>query len=227
VVGAVIFDLGGVLADFGGVGPMRELAGIDTDEEVWARWLACPSVRSFERGDCSAEDFAAGVVADWRLPITAADFLAGFRSWLTAPLPGADELVRAVQARVPVGCLSNTNRVHWEDRASRWPLVELFDHRFLSFELGMLKPDREVFEHVAAAIGLPPGRLLFLDDNLVNVEAARSVGFRAERVRGVEEARAALTAAGVIDATPKASSGEVQATSGTASAAVTSTPSGS
>jgi hypothetical protein len=33
-VDAVIFDLGGVLADFGGVGPMRALAGIDTDEEL-------------------------------------------------------------------------------------------------------------------------------------------------------------------------------------------------
>jgi hypothetical protein len=35
-VEAVIFDLGGVLADFGGVGPMRELAGINSDDEVLA-----------------------------------------------------------------------------------------------------------------------------------------------------------------------------------------------
>lgn len=198
MVDVVIFDLGGVLADFGGVGPMRELAGLDTDDEVWVRWLACPWVRAFERGGCSADDFAAGLVAEWRLPISPQDFLSGFRSWLVAPLPGAEELVRRVKARLPVGCLSNTNPVHWDERASGWPVVGLFDHRFLSFQLGLLKPDREVFEHVAEVLGRPPARLLFLDDNLINVEAARAVGFEALSVKGVEEARTALEAAGVI-----------------------------
>ena len=37
----VLFDLGGVLVDPGGVGPMRELSRIGTDEELWARWLSC------------------------------------------------------------------------------------------------------------------------------------------------------------------------------------------
>ena len=43
-------------------------------------------------------------------------------------------------------------------------------------------------------------RVLFLDDNLVNVEGAREVGFVAVHVRGVDEARRALADAGVIDA---------------------------
>ena len=62
-VDVVLFDLGGVLIDFGGVGPMKELAGIASDEEVWRRWLGCRWVRDFERGRCSPEDFAAGVDA--------------------------------------------------------------------------------------------------------------------------------------------------------------------
>lgn len=197
-VDAVIFDLGGVLADFGGVGPMRELAGIDTDEEVWRRWLTCRWVRSFERGACSPGEFAAGVVSDWALPVTPEVFLDRFRTWLVAPLPGAEELVRSVKQRVAVGCLSNTNRVHWEGRASAWPVVGLFDFRFLSFEVGLVKPDREVFEHVARRVGADPGRLLFLDDNLVNVEGARSAGLLAAQVTGVRGARLALAGAGVL-----------------------------
>ena len=39
-VDVVLFDLGGVLIDFGGVGPMKELSGITGDEELWRRWLA-------------------------------------------------------------------------------------------------------------------------------------------------------------------------------------------
>src|SRR5260221_3446261 len=96
----VLFDLGGVLVDFGGVGPMRELSGIESDDELWRRWLTCRWVRSFERGGCSAEDFAAGVVSDWNLPITPDEFLEGFGNWLCGPLQGSDELVSAVRALV-------------------------------------------------------------------------------------------------------------------------------
>ena len=194
----MLFDLGGVLANFGGVGPMRELSGIGSDEEVWRRWLACPWVRAFERGSCSADEFAAGLVGDWNLEIDPPAFLAQFRSWLVAPLPGAEALVRATKVVRPVGCLSNTNQIHWDDGVADWPLVDLFDHRFLSFQMGLLKPDAEVFGYAARAAGLPPARVLFLDDNIINVEGARKSGFNALQVRGVDEARAALVSNGVL-----------------------------
>jgi putative hydrolase of the HAD superfamily len=155
-------------------------------------------VRNFERRSCSPEDFAAGVVADWSLPISPRSFLDSFRSWVAAPFPGAEELVQTVKRAVPVGCLSNTNVAHWPDCAAHWPLMDLFDFRFLSFELGLLKPDREVFEHVVGATDISASRLLFLDDNLVNVESARDVGLEAVQVRGAGEARRAVTAAGLL-----------------------------
>jgi FMN phosphatase YigB (HAD superfamily) len=195
---AVIFDLGGVLADFGGVKTMRDLTGIDSDDELWRRWLACEWVRRFERGWCSAEDFAAGVVADWSLQITPEAFLEAFRSWVVFPFQGAEELVGEVRRRVPAGCLSNTNLVHWQGGAANWPLVDMFDFRFLSFELGLLKPDGEVFDHVCRTIGAPADRLLFLDDNLLNVDAAVAAGLVAAHVRGIDEAREALLQAGVL-----------------------------
>ena len=196
----VLFDLGGVLIDFGGVAPMKALSGIESDDELWGRWLTCRWVRSFERGDCSADDFAKGVVDDWDLPVEPAAFLAEFRSWPGGPLPGADELLQRVQAVVPGGCLSNTNALHWEEQFSRWPILDAFDFRFLSFELGVVKPDRALFERVAQLVPAPPDRVLFLDDNLVNVEGAHAAGFAATHTRGVAEATQALVDAGVIDA---------------------------
>ncbi len=202
-VDIILFDLGGVLVDFGGVGPMRELSGIESDDELWRRWLTCRWVRSFERGGCSAEEFAAGVVGDWDLPITPDEFLDGFSTWLGGPLAGSDELVGAVRSLVPVGCLSNTNSLHWDQHFSQWPLLDMFDRRFLSFELGMLKPDREVFDRVAELLAVPTNRILFLDDNELNVEGATAAGFRARHVRGVAEAEDALRAAGVLDGEPR------------------------
>ena len=194
----VLFDLGGVLIDFGGVGPMRALANIGSDEELWQRWLTCRWVRRFERGGCSPQEFAEGVVADWELPITPAAFLDAFRDWPGAVLPAAEELVDAVRQVAAVGCLSNTNAVHWDAHYARMPILDALTYRFLSFEIGMVKPDEELFEHVAAALPASRDRVLFLDDNIMNVDAAAAAGFAVGHVRGVAEARAALVAAGVL-----------------------------
>ena len=51
---------------------------------------------------------------------------------------------------------------------------------------------------MAERLPAPPGRVLFLDDNAVNVDAAAETGFVGRHVRGVEAARHVLVAAGVI-----------------------------
>jgi putative hydrolase of the HAD superfamily len=199
-IDVVLFDLGGVLVDFGGVGPMRELAGIATDEELWQRWLTCPWVRRFERGHCSPEAFASGIVNEWALNIAPEAFLTEFQCWPGSPMTGADELLHGVQRLYPAGCLSNTNALHWDSHFAEWPILNDFDFRFLSFEMGMVKPDRELFEQVAKALAAAPERLLFLDDNALNVEAAIHCGFQSLHVRGVSEARQALVNLGVLEA---------------------------
>jgi HAD superfamily hydrolase (TIGR01509 family) len=195
----VLFDLGGVLLQLGGVPSMRELSGISSDDELWSRWLSCPWVRSFESGACSDVAFARGVIEDWGLSISPAAFLEEFRTWPSGPLAGAEDLVMEVMARVPVGCFSNTNALHWHDHLMGWPLVGLFDTRFLSFEIGVLKPDRQAFAYVASHVDPPPDRVLFLDDNGANVDGALAAGFSARQVSGVSSSRRALVALGVLD----------------------------
>ncbi len=197
----VLFDLGGVLIDFGGVGPMRQLANIDSDDALWLRWLTCPWVRTFERGHCSPEEFGTGMVEEWGLDISADAYLAAFASWPGGPLPGALELAQEVRDLLPTGCLSNTNTLHWTAHFSQWHLVETLDHCFLSFEMGMVKPDSEIFDEVAGALGTDPSRIVFLDDNTLNVDAASRAGFQAAHVRGVEGAREALLEMGILGTT--------------------------
>lgn len=197
-IDVVLFDLGGVLYDFAGVDAMRSLSGIDDEDELWRRWLGCPWVRTFERGGCSAEEFAAGVVDEWGLSIPPDEYLRSFRSWLRGPLDGAHELLHETRGVVRVGCLSNTNALHWEDFDRRWGLPNGLDAQFLSFELGSVKPDREIFDRVADELAVPRNRIFFLDDNAINVDGAMAAGFRARRAVGVEGARAQLRAVGVL-----------------------------
>lgn len=194
----VLFDLGGVLVDVSGASSLRALAGIESEDALWRRWIEDPWVRRFERGRCSAKDFAAGLVEAWGLAVGAEVFLEAFASWPIGPMAGAADLVREVGERVGVGCLSNTNVLHFHSSFSHWAILAAFDFRFLSFELGLVKPDAELFDRVEQALDVARDRVLFLDDNPINVEGARSSGFAATLARGVAQARHALVEAGVL-----------------------------
>lgn len=188
----ILFDLGGVLMDFGGLGRLAALSGEEEGPALQSRWVASRWVQAFERGACDAEAFAEGIVDDWGLDLEPAAFLDDFSRWSAGPFAGSLELVRSLHGTVRMGCLSNTNPVHWQRHLDRWGIVQHFDWTFSSHELGMTKPDPAVFRHVIRTIGLPPDRLLFLDDSDENVRAARDSGMRAERTRGLREVQDAL-----------------------------------
>ena len=76
--------------------------------------------------------------------------------------------------------------------------LQIFEHQFASHLMGKIKPDAEAFEHVLDSLGCRASQVLFLDDNALNVQAARSLGMRAQQVRGVHEAQLSLQQAGII-----------------------------
>lgn len=193
-VDVVLFDLGGVLMNFGGLGRLATLAKQQLDDALESRWCASPYVQAFERGECTADTFAEQVVADFDLNLSPAAFIDDFRRWSAGPFPGAVDLVRSLHDTEQIGCLSNTNAVHWQQHLDRWGLVEHFDWRFTSHQLGTMKPDPAIYEHVIRAINIAPERVLFLDDSLVNVQAARFAGMQAEHTRGLHEVQEALKA---------------------------------
>ena len=82
------------------------------------------------------------------------------------------------------------NTTQWHANHEARAITEPFDFRFLSFELGLVKPDRQIFEVVASRLPVPRERVLFVDDNATNVAGAEASGFVARQVRGVDEARA-------------------------------------
>jgi glucose-1-phosphatase len=191
-VEVVLFDLGGVLMDFTGLRRFAVLCGMENGPELQRRWASSRWVQAFERGQCDAEAFGAGIVTDWELDLTPRDFVAEFTTWSAGPFDGSIDLLRKLHGEIPMGCLSNTNPVHWRQHLDRWGLVGYFDWTFVSHELGMMKPDPEIYQHALVVTGVQPERLLFLDDNDENVAAARELGIRSEHVRGIDEVTSAL-----------------------------------
>lgn len=202
----VVFDLGGVLVELGGVRDFGDMIGEPDDARVWALWLSNRWVREYERGFCTTDAFARGLVEELELGHSAEEFIERFRIWPKGLIPGAYELVATLAASHRVACLSNTNELHWGRQADALRLAELFPTRFLSHEIGLIKPDREIYEHVVEVLGVAAESILFFDDNQLNVDAARDAGLRAERVQGPEPTRAHLEAYGLLSRSREAKS---------------------
>ena len=196
----ILFDLGGVLVDVEGVAAFQHMLGRPlSQEEVWQRWLTASAwVSTFESGRCTPEVFAAGMVEEWRLTVTAEAFLDDFRRWPKRLLPGVRKLLARLARHFTLACLSNTNDVHWPHMRDTLGLSGLLHRYYLSHEIGHLKPTRAAFEHVLADLGCAPARVVFLDDNQLNVDAAQAVGLQAYRAVGIGEARTVLQSLGLL-----------------------------
>lgn len=67
----------------------------------------------------------------------------------------------------------------------------------VSGEIGLIKPDRAIYDHHAAAFGLEPAATLFIDDNRDNVEAARAAGWQAVQFSGAGQLKRDLKLLGI------------------------------
>ena len=73
--------------------------------------------------------------------------------------------------------LSNVNPTHWEyGLKHKWNFIKIFDKLFLSFRLHMAKPDIKIFHHIIKLAKCEPEEILFIDDTLDNILAAKSLG---------------------------------------------------
>jgi glucose-1-phosphatase len=193
-IDTILFDLGGVLIELAGVQQMLAWSpGVADTAELWRRWLHSPAVRRFETGGCDRDAFAAEIVAEFRLPVGAGEFLDAFTYWPRALYPGATALLDELKPRYRLASVSNTNAIHWRRFHDEWSLPDHFDHNFPSFDVGRLKPDADYFHHVLDALGTRAENVLFVDDNAINVDAAARLGITARRVEGPRGVRAALT----------------------------------
>ena len=96
--------------------------------------------------------------------------------------PGAAELLRSLRARgLKTGVLSNTLPDIWPTLHATG-LGELVDVALSSCAVGIHKPAPAVFTLAAQTLGVEAGAVLFLDDKQENVDAAKTVGMRAELV---------------------------------------------
>lgn len=191
----LLFDLGGVLIEVD-TAELHLLGGKNrSDIELWETWLTCPAVQLYEAGKISDAEFAAGVLEAFASKIPANEFLQSFTAWPLGFYPGMTDLLKKLRQTYKLAYLSNSNPLHYPRFQREWQLDSYFDHHFASYKMGYVKPHADIFHAMLAALPFAADEVFFVDDNRLNVEMARSLGIRAEIVRGPQELLTTLASA--------------------------------
>lgn len=189
----IMFDIGGVLVELMGVPKILRWMNNRVDRnELDRMWLFSPAVRNFEIGRITAEQFAVEMINEFNFSVSPEEFLKEFLYFPSKLKPGASELLLKLSENYSLACLSNTNELHWNRLCCEDCIESLFRYNFPSHKTGYMKPDIEAFRHAIKSMGCNADKILFLDDNQINIDAAKQTGMRAIRVNGFEDVKIKL-----------------------------------
>ena len=107
--------------------------------------------------------------------------------------PGIVALARQLRSRgYPLGLLSNSNGPWLRDLLRQHELERLFDVIVISGEVGLVKPQPEIFALTLDQLKVAPNEAVFIDDRPDNVTAAAAAGIQAILYKSETELKAQL-----------------------------------
>ena len=204
-----VFDLGGVFVDWNPMYLFRKL--FPTEEEAqWFQDQICTKDWNleFDAGEIYSEGVAKLITRHpryWR-EIQAYDlrWKETFGDFIRGTIGIHEELVAA---EVPTFAITNFSWEKWVTCLGEWTFLENFDGVVVSGLERLVKPDPRIFRVFCERYSLDPEGCVFIDDNEVNVIAARTVGMKALHFTGPEKLRAELIDLGLpLKAVAKAKS---------------------
>ena len=197
---ALLFDLGRVVLDIDfskAISCWATHAGC-APSEILARYVRGDAYRDHETGRISDADYFDSLRASLGIRITDAQFLEGWNAIFAGEMPGIADLLARAANHLPLYAFSNTNRPHVEHFSQvHADVLGHFREIYLSSTIGLRKPDRDAYDYVIGAIGVPASRILFFDDLAENIEGARACGLMAVHVRSPTDVADALAALGI------------------------------
>lgn len=180
----IIFDLGGVLLNINPLLSLHELSEISGigKEYLTKRFLTERIFEKFETGNLDATLFRSELCRILNRNVSDSEI---DRVWnkllLDFPLPRV-ELLQQLRKNYRIYLLSNTNSIHFLHYTQEFyqnyglRMTDLFDQVFLSYEIGIHKPDEGIYTYTLQNAAIIPSDTVFIDDSLANIEAADRLG---------------------------------------------------
>ena len=169
----VFFDLGSTLVDETAADTRRikeMISGTDVTEDVY-REKRLEMIREGRNGDLSAIEYFALSKTPWH-------------SEDEVPYPDAvSTLTRLRRRGYKLGVIANQNYAT-EQRLKNWNLHHFFDVIAASAELGMVKPDPEIFEWALKQANCRPQNAVMVGDRMDNdIAPANRLGIHTVRLK--------------------------------------------
>lgn len=188
---AILFDFGNVIIDIDSEVMFQgfsEASGKSVTE-IKKRFDESQLVRRYESGYFLDDEFREVVRQTIGFPFNDEEVDRIWNSLIFTIPTNRLELIRFLATRYPIYLLSNTNSIHIHHANNYLKktfdinrIEDLFTKTFLSHEIGMWKPDEEIYRHVIEEMDQLPENILFFDDLEKNVLAAAAVGINAVQV---------------------------------------------
>jgi putative hydrolase of the HAD superfamily len=185
----VVFDLGRVLVricdSWTHAAELAKLPMKLPDMSETTRAALREQVFASEKGRITQEQFCNNAAEILNLP--AQHVTAMSNIFLIETFPGVRMLLQDIlRGGAQTACLSNNNSSHWKIMSE--PGMECsvpFDrltHHFASHLIGLRKPDPKIYAYVEQQTKFAGAQIIFFDDLIENVQAARQRGWRAEQI---------------------------------------------
>jgi glucose-1-phosphatase len=181
---AIIFDFGGVIINIDYDATIRafEKMGLDNFAAQFSQAKQTDLFDNFEIGKISPQHFINGLLNILPSGISPNEIVYAWNAMLLDIPLERIELLLSLKDKYKIYLLSNTNSLHIDAAIRKWNTItkssiyEVFDHVYFSHEMGMRKPNVEIFDAVCKEQGINPETTLFIDDSIQHIHGAKEAG---------------------------------------------------
>jgi putative hydrolase of the HAD superfamily len=177
----LLFDLGNILVSLNAVSAIWQRGSsaggsVSTDHF----WSSSKAVHDYESGRLpTLKAFYEALRTEHPIDVSEDEFYLIFRNVIGDVFPGTQALLSALRHEYPLYLLSNTSAAHWAICCDEQKLDVFFCKAFLSFKMGVMKPDPRAFQQTIVEMNSDPQNIWFYDDREDNVMIARKLGINA------------------------------------------------
>jgi putative hydrolase of the HAD superfamily len=184
---AVLFDYGMVLSaspDPAAWQRMKDISGFDEKTFHHAYWAFR---HAYDRNDLNGMTYWAKVAQFGGTVFTPEQvqglIAADVDLWTRLNMPMVEWAQQLQRAGMRTGILSNIGDAMTEGLLKKFEWLCGFNHCIWSYQLSMAKPEEGIYRAAVEGLKTSAGNILFLDDKIENIEAARAVGLEAIQYR--------------------------------------------
>lgn len=192
----VIFDIGGVIVDFGERQYYRYLSEKHGIPFKKVANTFDPLITKAEYGRLSQHDLLSSASRALKIPVSGLEWNEAFRKF--AKKDGkVIEIMKSLREKYRVSLLSNVEISRYLSVVVTLHHKRFYDHVFASCYIGMRKPEKRIYLYVVKRLKAKPEECMFIDNMVENVVGARRAGLHSIVFKNAAQLRADLKKNGI------------------------------